>query len=185
MRFFSCRRSLSKPGWAGRIRTFECQVQSLVPYQLGDRPAHFDSKAQRPRISLSTSSKLTAGETPLGRSAGESSKPIFTDRPSRYCAAQCRGEPARTFDFSSLDAGNAMLLMRFFAVNAWRAEQCTDCGFQANSSSDSSLSVVAASTVANGARLRIFIAAAAASSSRIEHAEDRAAAAGHLRGARA
>src|SRR5271165_6747035 len=26
-------------GWAGRIRTFECQVQSLVPYQLGDRPA--------------------------------------------------------------------------------------------------------------------------------------------------
>jgi hypothetical protein len=25
-------------GWAGRIRTFECQVQSLVPYQLGDRP---------------------------------------------------------------------------------------------------------------------------------------------------
>ncbi len=26
-------------GWAGRTRTFECQVQSLVPYQLGDRPA--------------------------------------------------------------------------------------------------------------------------------------------------
>src|SRR5271155_1482886 len=32
-------------GWAGRIRTFECQVQSLVPYQLGDRPAHLNSKA--------------------------------------------------------------------------------------------------------------------------------------------
>src|SRR5262249_38473207 len=29
----------SSVGWAGRIRTFECQVQSLVPYQLGDRPA--------------------------------------------------------------------------------------------------------------------------------------------------
>ena len=36
-----------KLGWAGRIRTFECQVQSLVPYQLGDRPAHLDSKAAR------------------------------------------------------------------------------------------------------------------------------------------
>src|SRR5271155_5549041 len=34
-----------KLGWAGRIRTFECQVQSLVPYQLGDRPAHLNSKA--------------------------------------------------------------------------------------------------------------------------------------------
>jgi hypothetical protein len=30
-----------------------------------------------------------------------------------------------TFDFSSLPAGNAMLLMQFFAVNPPPAEQCT------------------------------------------------------------
>ena len=39
--------------------------------------------------------------------------------------SHCRGEPARTFDFSSLRAGNAMLLMRFFAVNPPRTQACT------------------------------------------------------------
>ncbi len=79
-----------------------------------------------------------------------------------------------------------MLLMRFFAVNPRRsASNAQYCGFQATSSSDSPSSVVAAITVANGARLRIFIAALSASSSRIEQAKDRAAAARHLRRARA
>jgi hypothetical protein len=108
-------------GWAGRIRTFECQVQSLVPYQLGDRPAHLDSKAQRPRISPShfrETLKLTTGETPFGRSAGKSSNNLFgpnrRDPAPHHVAASL---PVH-FDFSSLRAGIAMLLMRFFAVNA-------------------------------------------------------------------
>src|SRR5208282_6167669 len=76
-------------GWAGRIRTFECQVQSLVPYQLGDRPAHFDSKAQAPARLPIRQLKLTAGETPCGRSAGEY-RPIQSIRtePPRYRTAQ-------------------------------------------------------------------------------------------------
>ena len=48
--------------------------------------------------------------------------------PNRRATAshECRAEPARTFDFSSLRAGNAMLLMRFFAVNPQCAQACTD-----------------------------------------------------------
>jgi hypothetical protein len=108
-------------GWAGRIRTFECQVQSLVPYQLGDRPAHLDSKAQRPRISPShfrVTLKLTTGETPFGRSAGIRAT-IFSDRTAAipHCTNVAASLPVH-FDFSSLRAGIAMLLMLFFAVNA-------------------------------------------------------------------
>src|SRR5208283_3703392 len=87
-------------GWAGRIRTFECQVQSLVPYQLGDRPAHLDSKAQRPRISPShfrETLKLTTGETPFGRSAGKTSNKLFGPNRRDPAPHQRRGEPARTF----------------------------------------------------------------------------------------
>jgi hypothetical protein len=61
---------------------------------------------------------LTAGETPSRRSAGESSKQILSDRtvaiPHHDVAANLPG----LFDFSSVRAGIAMLLMRFFAVNA-------------------------------------------------------------------
>jgi hypothetical protein len=60
---------------------------------------------------------LTAGETPLGRSAGESNnQTLRTDRRDtapQYVAANLPG----LSDFSSLRAGIAMLLMRFFAVN--------------------------------------------------------------------
>src|SRR5580658_867686 len=62
--------------------------------------------------------KLTTGETPFGRSAGNRAT-IFSDRtaaiPHRINVAASL--PVH-FDFSSLRAGIAMLLMRFFAVNA-------------------------------------------------------------------
>ena len=78
----------------------------------------------RPRFSLSTSLKLTAGETPSRRSAGESSNSICSDRTA--CTAQCRGKKTRPdFEFSNQRAGLAMLLMRFFAVNASPSRPCT------------------------------------------------------------
>jgi len=61
---------------------------------------------------------LTTGETPFGRSAGKSSNKLFGPNRRDPAPHQRRGEPARAIDFSSLRAGIAMLLMRFFAVNA-------------------------------------------------------------------
>jgi hypothetical protein len=80
-----------------------------------------DSKAQRPRISPShfrVTLKLTTGETPFGRSAGIRAT-IFSDRTAAipHCTNVAASLPVH-FDFSSLRAGIAMLLMLFFAVNA-------------------------------------------------------------------
>src|SRR5208337_4123330 len=76
---------------------------------------------QRPRISPShfrETLKLTTGETPFGRSAGKSSNNLFG--PNRRDPAPHHDAASLPvhFDFSSLRAGIAMLLMRFFAVNA-------------------------------------------------------------------
>ena len=66
--------------------------------------------------------KIAAGETPLGRSAGETTNPIFTDRAVAITRSR---RTCPDFDFSSLRAGNAMLLMRFFAVNPPVTQACT------------------------------------------------------------
>jgi hypothetical protein len=90
-------------------------------------PSAFGFKSGlRLRFSLSTSLKLTAGETPLGRSAGESSNPICSDRTAAILHRTVSRRTCPDFDLSSQRAGIAMLLMRFFAVNPPLARACTD-----------------------------------------------------------
>src|ERR1700693_1571994 len=90
-------------------------------------PSAFGFKGARGRVLHINIVKIAAGETPLGRSAGEHAiQSIRTEPPrDRTRQSMCRAEPARAFDFSSLRAGTAMLLMRFFAVNPPLARACT------------------------------------------------------------
>jgi len=89
-----------------------------------------------------------------------------------------------TFDFSSQRAGNAMLLMRFFAVNPAHLRQCTvvDSGYFV-------VGIAIERRGCNDRREGRALADFRGGSLRVagggEDAEDRPAAARHLRGARA
>src|ERR1700722_1059014 len=90
-------------------------------------PSAFEFKGSRADLLHINIVKIAAGETPLGRSAGETSNPIYSDRTVAlpHCTDLAPNLPG-LFDFSSLRAGTAMLLMRFFAVNPPPARACTD-----------------------------------------------------------
>jgi len=89
-----------------------------------------------------------------------------------------------TFDFSSQRAGNAMLLMRFFAVNPPHRQQCTVVD-----SGDFVVGIAVERGRRNhrreGRALADFRGSNLSLVGRVEDAEDRAATARHLRGARA
>jgi hypothetical protein len=89
-------------------------------------PSAFEFKGSGPALLPIRQLKLTAGETPCGRSAGDSRaiQSIRTE-PPRDRTAQLSRRTCPDFDFSSQCAGNAMLLMRFFAVNASPSRPCT------------------------------------------------------------
>jgi hypothetical protein len=125
MRFFNFSPSqiTVEPGWAGRIRTFECQVQSLVPYQLGDRPAPLNSNAARGRVSPNQP-RQNSSRRNTTRALSRRNNQSNLYGPSRRDNAVAPNLPG-LFDFSSLRAGNAMLLMRFFAVNPPVTRACT------------------------------------------------------------
>src|SRR5208283_868894 len=89
-------------------------------------PSAFGFKGSGPALLPTRQLKLTAGEATCGRSAGES-QAIQSNRtePPRDRTAQLSRRTCPDFDFSSRCAGIAMLLMRFFAVNASRGRPCT------------------------------------------------------------
>src|SRR5208282_3975866 len=76
-------------------------------------------------INTSQKPKLTATETPSRRSAGESDNLIYSDRTAAILHRTISRRTCPDFDFSSLRAGIAMLLMRFFAVNPSPPLACT------------------------------------------------------------
>jgi hypothetical protein len=141
----------------------------------------------RPRFSLSTSLKLTAGETPTRRSAGESSNPIYSDRTATILHRAVSRRTCPDFDFSSQRAGIAMLLMRFFAVNPPLARACTNTaklwisgyfvGFTIERRRRNHRGEWCALANPGGRAVGLL--------DRVEQAKDGPAAARHLRGARA
>ncbi len=156
-------------------------------------PNAFEFKGSPPALLPIRQLKLTAGETPCGRSAGESRviQSIQTE-PPRDRTAQLSRRTCTDFDFSSRRAGIAMLLMRFFAVNAPLPRSCT-AQLQLPGVRLLGVGFVIGLAVQGRRRNHLcerrtpadFDRRAFGRLDRIENAKDRAAAARHLRRARA